>query len=873
MKNTNAHPPKLAAIVLKWVAGKADLEDIQGDMDEVFYQNTEVKGVIKSKMIYWINTLSLFSSYALKKRKNNSAHHPYSGINNIAMFKNYFKISFRNIKKQKAFTLINVLGLAMGMSIALLALTMFMELNKFDEFHPNAENTYRITTTIVEAGDRNKYASSPPALTYTLDEQVTGILNSVHINDYFFPEIEHEGNQISTNAYFTEPSFFELFSFPLEVGNPESLNEPNNAIITKELATKLFGDKPAIDQILQTKKHGQLRVSGVLKEFPKSTHLTFDLLVGFTTTNKFNANLRNAEWLDFKGNYYYFSIDPNKKESVKNQIVEIGKNGNTTFQKEEKSAAYQMQGLVDITPGEMMSDGLGIQFDGPTMLLFFGVALLILIPACFNYTNMSIAVALKRSKEVGIRKVMGSHRAQIINQFLVETILICLFSVIFSSYLFHLIRGEFLTMIAGAASLSLSITSEVVIAFIFFAVATGVLTGIGPAVYFAKITPIQALRSAPDTKVSISGIRKGLLVFQFSLTLILMIGIGVLLKQYQESRSFEFGFKTDNTFVIPTQGQDIQLIINTFSNHPSITNLSFSSSIPGTPLMNPAYIHLTDLQDSLRHKEIFTDVAFSEHMKLEFAWGQMFSRKENQIEQVVVNQELMRSLRLMNVKGDSTTILLANNQRAQIVGVVKDYNHEPLNNRIEPMIIRSNKERFTYAIATMNQEASSGNYSLLESSWNTLFPSVIFEASLLKNEIDIAYTFFKIGLKIFGFLASLAISISCLGLLGMVIYATENRIKEVAIRKILGANKKNLFQTLAGLFIKLWGIALIIAIPISYLFYDKVMIQLYNKFSDGVGFIEIALSVIVTLSLGALAIFWQVNKIARINPAENLRTD
>lgn len=867
------HPPKLAAIILKWIAGKADLEDIQGDMDEVFYQHVQEKGALKSALNYWLHTLSLFSSYALKKRKSNSAHHAYSGTNNLAMFKNYFKISIRNLKKQKAFTLINVLGLAMGMSITLLALTMFMELNKFDEFHPNAENTYRVTTTIVEAGDRNKYASSPPALTYALDEQVTGILNSVHINDHFYPEIEHEGNQISTNAYFTEPSFFELFSFPLEIGDPQSLNEPNNAIITKELATKLFGDKPAVGQILQTKKYGQLRVSGVLKDFPKSTHLSFDFLVGFATSNKFTANLKNAEWLNFRSNYYYFSIDPSKKESIKNQIADIGKNGNTTFQKEEKSAAYQIQGLIDITPGEMMSDGIGIQFDGPTMMLFFGVALLILIPACFNYTNMSIAVALKRSKEVGIRKVMGSHRAQIINQFLVETILICVCSVIFSSYLFHLIRGEFLTMLAGAASLSLSITPEVVLAFILFAIATGIFTGIGPAVYFAKITPIQALRSALDTRVSISGIRKGLLVFQFSLTLILMIGIGVLLKQYQESRSFEFGFKTNNTFVIPTQGQDIQLIKNSLSNHPGIIDLSFSSSIPGTPLLNPTYIYLTDLQDSIRLKEIFTDASFSNHMKLEFAWGQMFSDKENQIEQVVVNEELMRSLRLMNVKGDSTTILLANNQRAQIVGVVKDYNHEPLNNRIEPMIIRSNKDRFTYAIATMNQEATSENYSQLEASWDKLFPSVIFEASLLKNEIDIAYTFFKIGLKIFGFLATLAISISCLGLLGMVIYATENRIKEVAIRKILGASKKNLFQTLAGLFIKLWGLALIIAIPISYFFYDKIMIQLYNKFSDGVGFTEIALSVIVTLSLGAMAIFWQVNKISRINPAENLRTD
>ena len=867
------YPPKLAQKLLKWFAGKADLEDIQGDLDEVYGVNLEQSGKWKADLKYWGQVLSLLFSYGLKKRKSKTAYSSYYHKNSMTMLRNYLKIAYRNLKKQKAFTLINIVGLAMGMSIALLALAMYVDLTYFDKHHEDAENIYRITTTIKESGDINKYASAPPALTYQLDNQVGQIYKSVHINDYLFPIIEHNENLIETTGYFTEPSFFEVFNFPIETGDASSLLEPGTTIITKELATKLYEEEDAIDKVLQTKKWGQLRVAGVLKKFPKHTHLAFDLLVGFPTSDKFNANFRSSEWTNFSSNYYYFAVHDSEKDQVISQINQLGKNGQTDFEKEGEIALYDLQPLLDVTACEMIDDGLGIQFDGPTMLLFFGISLLILIPACFNYTNMSIAIALKRSKEVGIRKVMGSHRKQVIAQFLTETIIICLLALIFSSYLFYLIKGQYLSMLIGADSLSLAITPKVVIAFILFAIATGLLTGIGPALYFAKISPIQALRSSSaDQKVSISGIRKGLLVFQFALTLMFMIVIGVILKQYLETRSFEYAFQIDKTFVIPTKNQDVDLIRNGFKSQQGVEDISFSSTIPGTPLSKNRYVYYEDLQDSMRTREIFIDPSFVNHMNLSIQWGETLTDDEYQIEQVLVNEALMKKQRLLGSDQDSL-ILQLEGSKAQIIGIIADYNHEPLNQRIEPMIIRKDQNKVHYAIATLSSNDLSASYSQLETTWERLFPNTVFEAFVLKEEIDKAYDYFQSGLKIFGFLAVLAISISCLGLLGMVIYATENRIKEVAIRKILGANQYSLFGTLASLFVKLWGIALLIAVPLAYLFCDNFVVSLYNKFSAGVGFTEIALSVLVTLSLGVMAIFWQVRKIIRINPATNLRSE
>jgi len=352
-----------------------------------------------------------------------------------------------------------------------------------------------------------------------------------------------------------------------------------------------------------------------------------------------------------------------------------------------------------------------------------------------------------------------------------------------------------------------------------------------------------------------------------------MIGIGVLVKEYYDVRGHKLPIEANRTFLVHTQNQDVQLIKNSYSKMAEVKNLSFSSSIPGTPLGNSLFLHFEDQQDSLRSRQIFVDPAFSQHMDWNYLWGQEIGTEAHQIEHVLANQSLMRKLRQFTSWSDTTLIMLSDGTSAQIVGMIEDYNHEPLNHRIEPMLVRSGASEFNFAILSLTNPADETAYANLENVWEGLFPEIPFQASLLSNEIDEAYSFFKVGLKIFGFLAALAISISILGLLGMVIFTTESRTKEVAIRKILGANYLSLVGTLAQLFIRLWVIALIIAIPLSYFFYDNVLIQLYNKFSHGVGVLEIGLSVFVASALCVVAVLGQVSKIARINPATNLRNE
>lgn len=787
------------------------------------------------------------------------------------MIYNYFKISYRNILKNRTFTLLNVFGLSLGMSIALLALAMFIELTQFDGFHKDADHIYRITTTLNENGNQTRYASNPMALADLIDEQIPGIDQSVRINDHFFPVAKTAGAPLYLSGYITTPDFFDMFDFPVMEGSVQSLLEPDQTIITFELAQKLFGDKTALGSFIETENWGTLQVAAVLAPFPKHTHFSFDLLAGYINIDPIRTE--SKRWTAFQGNYYYFQSSESEYK-MESQINQIAAQGTTFFDEENEQAAYSLQSLSGINPGPDLQDEVGIVFERPVFLLFFGIALLILIPASLNYVNMAIANALKRSKEIGIRKVMGSQSKQIINQFLVETVLISLMALGLSFLLFMAIRQEFLSMLVGADALTLNPGWQTIMSFILFAMATGIVTGLIPALFFSKTSPIEAIRQVMDSKkISISGARKGLLVFQFVVSLGLMIGIGVLLKQYQHSLTYDLGFHKENILVVPLDPNESDLLKYEFSSLPEVKTISLTSSIPGTPLTGSSFFYRQDFSDSLRTRVVYVDEQFMEHMELKMHWGAT-QMNNNQIDQVIVNQKLMSLLNNLNSENaDSLTVLMGREEKVQIVGVVEDYNHEPLRDRIEPMMIRLDPTKTNHALVSIATQQLPETLSKLENKWDLVYPDVPFRSSFLDDEIEKTYDFFLVAFKLFGSLAILAITISCLGLLGMVVYATENRIKEVAIRKILGADMLDLMRVLAGLFIKLWLIALCIAIPGSYFFYDQLFVGMFNKFSEGVGFIEVLLSTLVTITLGAITILWQTQRIVKTNPAVNLRNE
>lgn len=876
MKDTNSHPPALAIWLFRQFCGDALVEDLLGDLDEIYFHRISKGNRFGANVHYWKQVISLIFSYGIVRRKKDAALPLHYHRNRLDMFRNYIKISYRSLKKQRTFAILNMVGLAMGMSVTLIVLALYVDVSNFDNFHQDQDRIYRVVSEIEENGDSRLYASSSPGLHELLASQIPDIENSVRINNRLHFEVKKDNNSIDLNGYFAEPSFFDLFNFPFAAGNAQSaLTQPNGVVLSAKTAKLLFNDTDPVGQVLET-QHGPFTVTGVLEEGYKNTHFWFDIIASYSYTKNLIPKLDAEKWTENRGNFMYLKLTESADaHEVEERIGVLASAGEPFFEEKNIKTSFSLQSLAQINPGPIIYDPIGVSFEGPIILFILAVSLLILLPACFNYANISIARSLKRAKEIGIRKVVGSQRRQIIEQFLVETCIVMLISVLLSTYIFSHVRKEFLAMVIGSESLSLSITPTIAIVFIGFAILTGLATGAFPALYFSKITAISALRSSGNSgKVSISVIRKSLMVGQFALTLIFMIGIGVVIKEYRHTLTYDFGFSKENILVVPVAGKNINVLRSSFNANPEVKSICFSSSLPGTPAGMTNYLKNPDSKDSIRVSEVFIDEHAIQNLGIKIAWGSSFgpSGVDQSTLPILVNEAFMSKVHALKWQ-DSLTFVFSENKKAQVIGVVQNFNHEPLNMKISPLVLRPGKEELNYALIGIKSNDVITTIGALEATWDTLYPNEEMKSGFLETRIEEAYNFIIIQIKIFSFLGFLAISISCLGLLGMVIYSTENRTKEVAIRKIMGASSGSLYKTLSGTFLKMQLIAAAIAIPIAYIFYDKVFVYALNKYSEGVGWIEVSISVAATLFLGAVTIWWQIKRVLRINPAVNLRNE
>lgn len=870
--NSEMYPPKLAQRLLNWYAGRAEMEDMQGDLDEVYYDYRKKSGKLKADVKYWLQVFSLITSYGLRKRKSKAAYSSFYHKNSISMFKNYFKVAIRNFAKQKLFTTINVIGLAMGMSVSLLILAVLSQVLQFDTFHSNKDHIFRILTEDTKENDRRTFATSSLGVYGELKNNYPGVKDVVRISNRFSVTIDHQQNEIDIHGGYTDPNFFDVFSFDLSIGNESTaLLAPNSIVISKSLAQKLFGDNEVVGKILTTIQGEEYTITGVIKEHPVQTHLKYDALVSFNTLGQESgSNL----WTEYTGNYIYVLMDDDKGEvHLQSALSQITSKTIDYF--EDNNVSYGAQAFNAISPGKGHNQD-NTPFDWLMTILLFCLGLLILIPACFNYTNLMIARALKRSKEIGIRKIVGSSRKQIRVQFMVESILLSLIALVGSVFIFIFIRDEFSAMVIGADSLDLNLDPTMILFFVLFAISAGVMAGVFPALYFSKLKPINSLKSEVKTQTgSISNIRKSLMVAQFAISLIFIIGVGVIIKQHKDILTYDLGFNKENVLSVPLKGIDNQLVVNEFSSVPGVNNITLSSIMPGieSGLGRAISYHPENKIDSIMSYQIEIDDQFLSTLDFKIKWGQNFdSKTQNADASVIVNEEFMKIYHNVNPGADSLTVLI-NGEQKQILGVVNDFNFMQLNMGMRPLVISHNPQAARYALMKVDSQDLLGTIDQLEGKWGSIESNIPFESYFLDHKIQESYEQAFAIVKIFGFLGALSITISVIGLFGMVTYFTENRIKEVAIRKIMGASLLDLYQSLGRSFMKLIVIATLISTPLAYIFYDKFFVRMISKFSVGVGWTEILLSIVFMLIVGLLPIMWMISKIAQVNPADNLRNE
>jgi len=516
-------PPKWADRLLEFYCKDSILEDLQGDLHEYFYRNLADKGYRKAAGIYVLDVLKFIRPYTIRKTRPGK----YLSIS-IMMYRNYLKTSFRNLTNSSVFSLINIIGLAVSMSVGLLIITMITELLSYDDFHKDQDRLYRVNNTYVTEEGTDGYATTSILAYRRIAEEVDGIENIVGIRKSFRRDFELGDKVIPLQGHYVSQDFFNVFSFNLLQGNPETaLTELYSIVLTEESAKKLFGDEPALGKTVSSDTLEYL-VTGIVEDPPRNSHIDFEVLGSFSTIDE--ANKEHPYWMNWRNmwmNLVYFKVEEGvDKSAIQAAFDRIADEENEKMEDHYGNIYLGIQNFSDIIPGKDLYNQIGKTAELEMVWTFASLALVILISACFNYTNLSIARSLKRSREVGVRKVIGASSNQVFSQFVLESIVISLIALVLAYGLFLFLSPHFRGLNEQLNELlTMEPSGMTYLYFVVFAVFVGVLAGLIPGLFFSRLNP-QAVLKAVLNRPAVKGLTLGraliFVQFTFSIGLVLI---------------------------------------------------------------------------------------------------------------------------------------------------------------------------------------------------------------------------------------------------------------------------------------------------------------------------------------------------------------
>ncbi len=876
MNNFNHQPPRWIKRLFEWYCSPEVAEDLVGDMDEIFYQNVRSMSPFRAKLKYGLQSLTLLFSYAVRHRKKNFSTIPDS-YHSFAMYQSYVKIAVRSLAKQKVFAVINIVCLAVGMSVGLMALSAWVDVLKVDNFHSAADRIFRITTMVDDKSERREFASSHAFLAEKLRAEATGLEEVVAINNEFVSEVVVSPSVTIPfrQGYYVTPNFLDVFNFPLLAGDKRTaLVKPFSILLSQETAEKLYRDGQALGKVIEIKGLGQFEVTGIVATHPRS-HFYFDVVTSLATReqleqqDKIQRSLMSLE--PVTSSYTYLLLDENANGQSLQKILKQSASQVMHANENKISLAYSLQPLADIPMSELNNE-IGLSWGYMSLIIFFFLSFLVLLPACFNYANISVARALKRAKEIGLRKVSGGESRHIFLQMVMETVIISVISLSGAMLIFYGVRSQFLQMIVnGERTFSLEVTPFTFLIFLAFAILTGFIAGVIPASYFARLNPIQTLRnSSASGKLSKVSIRKGLIVVQFALSLVFILGVSIIVKQYRYALNFDHGFQKENILDVQLKDVNEKVFRSEIGKLSDVQSISMSSSIPGNWGASSEYMTLSNASDSLQIYQMFVDEHYIANLGITLLAGTSFP--EGQLDEehyIIVNETFLKRNSITSPHEALGKSFLFREKSMSIIGVVKDFHFLPLQEQIYPFMFRYNPKFFQFANLKLRSNDIDATLASIEASWNRLTEQK-FEAQFLKHELDDSLVSYRSMVKIFGFLGLLAITISSLGLLAVVISSAESRIREMGIRKVFGASNTNMVMTMSRGFLKLIAIAIAIATPFTYFMFDSFFLKMYF-YRASIGVPEIAGGIGFLLALVCLIIGTQTFRVARINPVDTLK--
>jgi putative ABC transport system permease protein len=788
------------------------------------------------------------------------------------MLKTYIKLAYRNLIKDKAYSIINILGLTIGLASSILILLWVQNELNYDKFHKNAGQIYRVVSDFSDS----KSAANSAGMPGGLKTELPVVKNAVRIQPSD-PTLLETGNKKfeEENAFYVDASFMDVFSYPLLKGNrATALNQVNAIVITQAMATKYFGNENPIGKIIRQNNKENLQVTGVLADIPANSDLQFDFILPMASLARTNNDLKNNIWDNY--NFWdYIQVDQNFDSSAAN-LSKLETQIDQIFHKHSPGtkASFHLQLLskIHLAPerlGDMPGHG-----NAQYVSIFFIVAILILVVACINFMNLATARSARRAKEIGLRKVAGALRGQLVIQFLSESVLISFLALLFAVVLVQMFLPVFNDLANRKLTLDF-LNVHLWFSLIGIALLTGVISGSYPALFLSGFNPVKVLKGNVKSMGGNQLFRNTLVVLQFTVSIVLLVGTVVIYNQLKFIRDRNPGFDKANLLYVPMTG-DIwgrqQAFKNELAQNPLTSDFAVTSDLP-TNLGSWTFSVGWDGKDP--HEQISFPVMavnedFTRAFRMQVLTGRSFSRAfKTDSNNFMINEKMAATMGLNanNAIGKSLTLW---GNKGTIVGVVKDFNFKPVQQAIEPLVMSFNKMGGFVMVRTQPGKTAATIQALAQIS-RQLNPAYPFKFDFLDQDLSKLYKGEQQMGNIFNLFAILGIFISCLGLYGLSAFMAEQRTKEIGVRKVLGASVLNLVYLLSSSITRLIVIAIVIAIPVSW--------YVVNSWLAGFAYhITVSWLVFFTASLSALSIAWitvsyESIKAAVVNPIKSLKTE
>lgn len=801
------------------------------------------------------------------------------------MFKNYLTIAYRTLLKNKIFSVINILGLSIGMAACLLILYYVKYELSYDQFNKNLPELYRLRYERANQGaDKVNFASACPAAGSAMKKHFSEVENVGRI--YKTEGIISYNNDLKFNEkdiFYGETNIFKMFSFDLVKGDTAKLlDEPNTVVLSESTVKKYFGEEDPIGKVLNLNKRTDFKVTGVFKDIPKNSHLNFNIMLSYPTFERLLGERGRNSWF-YSGFYTYLKLKPQTKpENLKGRIgkmiqSEIGE----VLEKHKMSIKLHLQPISEIHLNSNYRQELALNGDKDSIYFLLIIAFFIIIIAWINYINLSTAGALERAKEIGIRKVVGAVRYQLRIQFLIEAALQNFIAVFLAGVFVETFSPLFSNLTGIPENISIWSQTWVWIALgILFIVGT-VFSSLYTIFSLIKFVPIDVLKGKFGTSSKGTRLRKALVIFQFAASIALIGGTFTVYQQIEYMRNQDLGVNISQTLIADSPRVIDSTYISRFQTFKDavlktgeVEKISYSSEVPGRQIrFNRGGIFKkgeNPKTDGKNYRILEVDESFIDLYNLEVLKGRAFSIEHKSDRQaIILNEAAVKQANINSIEEAIGEIIYIRNQPNKIIGVIKNYHQQSLKSSFEPQILRvrrGGRGNISFKIAAGKTKSA---VNTIENIWEKHFSQNPFEFFFLDDYYNQQYKTEKLFAKVFGLFAVLALIITSLGILGLSAYSASRRTKEIGVRKVLGAKSSGIITLFAKDFFWLAVIANIIITPLTYWGLNSWLENF--AFRTSVTWIIFIIPLFVVLVITIFTVGFQTAKVARRNPVKSLR--